>query len=51
VTANFTETAWKLCDPLLAARPQPSLYTAGTWGPIEADRLLERYGHRWQLGW
>ena len=51
VTANFTETAWRLYDPLLAGKQDPSLYTAGTWGPIEADQLLERNNHRWQLGW
>ena len=51
VTADFTETAWRLYDPLLAGKSEPSVYTAGTWGPIEADQLLERYGHRWQLGW
>jgi glucose-6-phosphate 1-dehydrogenase len=26
-------------------------YTAGTWGPSEADALLEKSGHRWGLGW
>jgi glucose-6-phosphate 1-dehydrogenase len=51
VTADFTETAWRLYDPLLAGKREPAPYTAGTWGPIEADRLLERYHHRWQLGW
>ena len=51
VTADFTETAWRLYDPLLAGKSEPSVYTAGTWGPIEADQLLERNGHRWQLGW
>ena len=51
VTAEFTETAWRLYDPLLAARYDPHPYTAGTWGPREADELLERQGHRWQLGW
>jgi glucose-6-phosphate 1-dehydrogenase len=51
VTADFTETAWRLCDPLLAGKREPVSYTAGTWGPPEADQLLERNGHRWQLGW
>ena len=26
-------------------------YTAGSWGPSEADALLEKNGHRWALGW
>jgi glucose-6-phosphate 1-dehydrogenase len=51
VTADFTETAWRLYDPLLADKREPVFYTAGTWGPPEADQLLERNGHRWQLGW
>jgi glucose-6-phosphate 1-dehydrogenase len=51
VTADFTETAWRLYDPLLAGKQEPVPYTAGTWGPSEADQLLERNGHRWQLGW
>ena len=51
VTADFTETAWRLYDPLLAGKREPAIYTAGTWGPSEADQLLERNGHRWQLGW
>ena len=51
VTADFTETAWRLYDPLLASKRESAIYTAGTWGPSEADQLLERNGHRWQLGW
>lgn len=51
VTADFTETAWRLYDPLVAGKREPAIYTAGTWGPSEADQLLERNGHRWQLGW
>lgn len=51
VTADFTETAWRLYDPLLASKRESVIYTAGTWGPSEADQLLERNGHRWQLGW
>jgi glucose-6-phosphate 1-dehydrogenase len=51
VTADFTETAWRLYDPLLASKRESTNYTAGTWGPSEADQLLERNGHRWQLGW
>jgi len=26
-------------------------YSAGSWGPSEADALLEKNGHRWVLGW
>lgn len=51
VTADFTETAWRLYDPLLADSRQLHFYTAGSWGPKEADALIERNGHSWQLNW
>jgi glucose-6-phosphate 1-dehydrogenase len=51
VTADFTETAWRLYDPLLAATRSVHVYTAGSWGPKEADALIERDLHSWQLGW
>jgi glucose-6-phosphate 1-dehydrogenase len=51
VSAEFTESAWRLYDPLLEGEKSLNFYTAATWGPREADALVERYGHRWQLGW
>lgn len=51
VSAEFTETAWRLYDPLLKGEKSVHFYTAGTWGPREADALVERNGHQWQLGW
>jgi glucose-6-phosphate 1-dehydrogenase len=51
VTADFTETAWRLYDPLLVGPRPVHVYTAGSWGPKEADTLVERDGHSWQLGW
>ncbi|HET7711557.1 MAG TPA: glucose-6-phosphate dehydrogenase [Thermoanaerobaculia bacterium] len=46
------ETAWAWIDPLLnawAADPRPPHpYSAGTWGPAEADALLERDGRKWR---
>jgi glucose-6-phosphate 1-dehydrogenase len=51
VTAEFTETAWRLYDPLLTGERPVHFYTAGSWGPVEADELVERQGHHWQLGW
>lgn len=51
VTADFTETAWRLYDPLLTGQRAVHFYTAGSWGPAEADELVERHGHQWQLGW
>lgn len=51
VSADFTETAWRLYDPLLTGEKSVHSYTAGSWGPREADALLEKNGHRWVLGW
>jgi glucose-6-phosphate 1-dehydrogenase len=51
VTSDFTETAWRLYDPLLTGDRLVHPYTAGSWGPREADVLVEREGHQWQLGW
>lgn len=51
VSAEFTETAWRLYDPLLAGERIVYPYSAGSWGPQEADMIPERNGHQWQLGW
>jgi glucose-6-phosphate 1-dehydrogenase len=39
---------WQVAEPLLAARPTPLPYRAGSWGPPAADRLAEPDG--WLLG-
>ena len=51
VTSDFTETAWRLYDPLLVGPRSVHVYTAGSWGPHEADALVLQDGHTWQLGW
>jgi glucose-6-phosphate 1-dehydrogenase len=46
------EAAWALVDPILdyfqATKPKFPNYAAGTWGPYEADELLERDGRHWR---
>ena len=46
------EAAWALVDPILeyfqANKPKFPNYAAGTWGPHEADELLERDGRHWR---
>ncbi len=46
------EQQWAFVDPILAAwsagAPALSLYPAGTWGPPEADTLIERDGRTWR---
>ena len=46
------EAAWALVDPILqawrGAKPEFPNYPAGSWGPAEADTLLERDGRHWR---
>lgn len=44
--------SWQLLTPVLKhwQKEAPLIfpnYSSGTWGPKEADLLLERYGHKW----
>ena len=51
--ADMVEAAWKVADPICNVwdenppRDFPN-YDPGTWGPPEAQRLLERDGHHWR---
>jgi glucose-6-phosphate 1-dehydrogenase len=44
--------AWRIVAPLLEAWENEAVvlarYPAGTWGPREADRLIEQDGRRWR---
>ena len=51
--ADEVEEAWSIVDPIIdswASGPPPEFpnYDAGTWGPPEADALIERDGRRWR---
>ncbi len=52
IRTDEVEQAWRICDPILEAwkdRQVPiARYPAGSWGPREADLLLERDGRRWR---
>ena len=51
VRRDEAEQAWKWVDEVADAwaegQVRPIEYRAGTWGPAEADFLLERTGRRW----
>lgn len=47
VRADETEASWELYDPLLRLEREPAPYPAGSWGPEEADALLEEDGRHW----
>jgi glucose-6-phosphate 1-dehydrogenase len=52
--SDSIEAAWKLIDPVIkgweteAKAPPLALYRRKSWGPTEADRLLERDGRVWR---
>jgi len=43
------EIAWGIFDVILNAfkNVKPFMYEAGTWGPNEADKLIEKDGRKW----
>jgi glucose-6-phosphate 1-dehydrogenase len=52
--ADMVEAGWSAVDPILdvwKALPPRAFpnYTAGSWGPEEADRLLEKDGRKWRV--
>ncbi len=51
---DAVEAAWRFVMPILETwqqRPDRFLpeYRAGTWGPLEADRLIESDGREWRV--
>lgn len=45
--AAEVEAQWAFIDPLVKQRKKPAIYKAGTWGPKEADELIEKDGKTW----
>ena len=43
------ENAWKIFDVMikLFKGKKPFEYGAGTWGPLEADKLIRKDGRQW----
>jgi len=52
IRADEVEQAWRIVQPTLDVWSDDATplarYPAGSWGPSEADRLLERDGRRWR---
>jgi glucose-6-phosphate 1-dehydrogenase len=50
--ADGVEAAWALVTPILESfqhhKPKFPNYAAGSWGPHEADELMERDGRQWR---
>jgi glucose-6-phosphate 1-dehydrogenase len=45
--AQEVEAQWEFIDPLIAAKKEVHQYNEGSWGPKEADKLLEDDGKKW----
>lgn len=45
--AKEVEAQWRFVDPLVEAKEKPLIYKPGTWGPKEADQLIESDGRKW----
>jgi glucose-6-phosphate 1-dehydrogenase len=52
IRTDEVEQAWRIVDPILTTWAQEeaplAFYPAGTWGPKEADELIEREGRQWR---
>lgn len=49
-----TEAMWAVVDPIIerwesTAAPEFPNYAAGSWGPDDADRLIEAAGRQWRI--
>jgi glucose-6-phosphate 1-dehydrogenase len=46
------ERTWKIVDPIAKywqkSKEKPFYYKTGTWGPKEADLLLQKQNHKWR---
>ena len=49
--ADWIDEAWSLTDPIVegSAAGDPLVYPAGSWGPVEADGLIEESGRAWRV--
>ena len=52
IRSDEVDQAWQIVEPILTAgqsAPVPLAgYAAGTWGPRQADQLIERDGRQWR---
>jgi glucose-6-phosphate 1-dehydrogenase len=52
IRSDEVDQAWQIVDPILEAWQEEgaplATYEAGTWGPREADQLIERRGRQWR---
>jgi glucose-6-phosphate 1-dehydrogenase len=50
---DMVEASWAAVQPILDYRARTKCdfpnYPAGTWGPVDADKMLARRGHTWRI--
>lgn len=47
--AKEVEAQWKFTDPLSEKKTSLTVYEEGSWGPKEADDLIEKDGRKWLM--
>ena len=47
---DIVEETWRIVQPLLDSPPPVRPYAKGSWGPVEADAVVARYGG-WRGPW
>lgn len=45
--AEEIEAEWKFTDALVKTPKKPVIYAQGSWGPAEANQLIEQDGRKW----
>ncbi|MBI2593743.1 glucose-6-phosphate dehydrogenase [Candidatus Daviesbacteria bacterium] len=47
--AEEIEASWKFVDGLTGTKKNPIIYEPGSWGPEEADELIQKDGREWLI--
>jgi glucose-6-phosphate 1-dehydrogenase len=53
IRSDEVRQCWRIVDPVIgrwAGDPKIPAYEAASWGPVDADKLLERDGRSWRNG-
>jgi glucose-6-phosphate 1-dehydrogenase len=53
IRSDEVRQCWRIVDPIIshwADDPTIPAYAAASWGPVDADKMLERDGRSWRNG-
>ena len=45
---HAVEESWRIVDPILDGATPLATYAQGSWGPKEADDLIQKDGRKWR---